>query len=32
MRPEDEKLGIAANLAYSLQHILTLYGGIVAVP
>ena len=31
-RPEDEKLGIGANLAYGLQHILTMYGGIVAVP
>ena len=31
-RPEDEKLGAAANLAYGLQHILTMYGGIVAVP
>ncbi|MFH5774855.1 nucleobase:cation symporter-2 family protein [Paracoccus sp. NGMCC 1.201697] len=31
-RPEDEKLGLAANLAYGLQHILTMYGGIVAVP
>ena len=31
-RPEDEKLGAVANLAYGLQHILTMYGGIVAVP
>jgi xanthine permease len=31
-RPEDENLGIAANLAYGLQHVLTMYGGIVAVP
>jgi len=31
-RPEDERLGVAANLAYGLQHILTMYGGIVAVP
>ncbi|WP_026620013.1 nucleobase:cation symporter-2 family protein [Ensifer sp. WSM1721] len=31
-RPEDEKLGIGANLAYGLQHVLTMYGGIVAVP
>lgn len=31
-RPEDEKLGIFANLAYGLQHVLTMYGGIVAVP
>ncbi|WP_338480142.1 nucleobase:cation symporter-2 family protein [Pseudomonas trivialis] len=31
-RPEDENLGVAANLAYGLQHVLTMYGGIVAVP
>ncbi len=31
-RPEDETLGIGANLAYGLQHVLTMYGGIVAVP
>ncbi len=32
IRPEDERLGLAANLAYGMQHILTMYGGIVAVP
>lgn len=31
-RPEDEKLSIGANIAYGLQHVLTMYGGIVAVP
>lgn len=31
-RPEDEQLGTVANVAYGLQHILTMYGGIVAVP
>lgn len=31
-RPEDEKLSVTANLAYGLQHVLTMYGGIVAVP
>ncbi len=31
-RPEDENLGIAANLAYGFQHVLTMYGGIIAVP
>ncbi|MBA6115179.1 purine permease [Pseudomonas sp. NC26] len=31
-RPEDENLGASANLAYGLQHVLTMYGGIVAVP
>jgi len=29
---EDENLGLGANLAYGLQHVLTMYGGIVAVP
>ncbi len=31
-RPEDEHLGLGANLAYGFQHVLTMYGGIVAVP
>ncbi|QMV63632.1 nucleobase:cation symporter-2 family protein [Pseudomonas berkeleyensis] len=31
-RPEDENLGTGANLLYGLQHVLTMYGGIVAVP
>ncbi|HCH71964.1 MAG TPA: uracil permease, partial [Ochrobactrum sp.] len=31
-RPEDEKLSETANLAYGFQHVLTMYGGIVAVP
>ncbi|WP_395503453.1 nucleobase:cation symporter-2 family protein [Ectopseudomonas mendocina] len=31
-RPEDENLGIGSNLIYGLQHVLTMYGGIVAVP
>ncbi|MHC5231782.1 nucleobase:cation symporter-2 family protein [Brucella sp. LJL56] len=31
-RPEDEKLSATANLAYGFQHVLTMYGGIVAVP
>ncbi|WP_323715497.1 nucleobase:cation symporter-2 family protein [Paracoccus aminovorans] len=31
-RPEDAKLGLFANVAYGIQHILTMYGGIVAVP
>ncbi len=30
--PEDEKLSVGANIAYGLQHVLTMYGGIVAVP
>ncbi|MBB5700565.1 xanthine permease [Ochrobactrum daejeonense] len=32
LRPEDEKLTAGANLAYGFQHVLTMYGGIVAVP
>lgn len=31
-RPEDENLGISANIAYGFQHVLTMYGGIIAVP
>lgn len=31
-RPEDQNLGVTANLAYGLQHVLTMYGGLVAVP
>jgi len=31
-RPEDENLGTAANIAYGFQHVLTMYGGIIAVP
>lgn len=31
-RPEDENLGIGANIAYGFQHVLTMYGGIIAVP
>lgn len=31
-RPEDKNLGIGSNLLYGLQHVLTIYGGIVAVP
>lgn len=31
-RPEDEKMPIGAAYAYGLQHILTMYGGIIAPP
>lgn len=31
-RPEDQKLPIANSFAYGLQHVLTMYGGIIAVP
>ncbi len=32
VRPEDEKLSIGASYAYGLQHILTMYGGVIAPP
>ncbi|MGB6008885.1 nucleobase:cation symporter-2 family protein [Castellaniella sp.] len=31
-RPEDERLGLSANILYGFQHVLTMYGGIIAVP
>ncbi|SDL54918.1 xanthine permease [Modicisalibacter muralis] len=31
-RPEDEYLGLGANIVYGFQHVLTMYGGIIAVP
>lgn len=31
-RPEDERLSIASSFAYGFQHVLTMYGGIIAVP
>ena len=31
-RPEDERLGLGANILYGFQHVLTMYGGIIAVP
>ncbi|MDR6867006.1 NCS2 family nucleobase:cation symporter-2 [Microbacterium resistens] len=31
-RPEDERLGIGPTFAYGLQHVLTMYGGIIAPP
>ncbi|WP_416232904.1 nucleobase:cation symporter-2 family protein [Castellaniella sp.] len=31
-RPEDERLGLPANILYGFQHVLTMYGGIIAVP
>lgn len=32
IRPEDEKLPLGTLLAYGFQHVLTMYGGIIAVP
>lgn len=31
-RPEDEYLGVGKSLAYGAQHVLTMYGGIIAPP
>lgn len=31
-RPEDEKLPIGTSFAYGFQHVLTMYGGIIAPP
>ncbi|WGW11402.1 nucleobase:cation symporter-2 family protein [Saxibacter everestensis] len=31
-RPEDEKLSVGATFAYGFQHVLTMYGGIIAPP
>ena len=30
--PEHEYLGAVKSLAYGLQHVLTMYGGIIAPP
>lgn len=32
VRPEDERLGIGRSFAYGAQHVLTMYGGIIAPP
>jgi len=32
VRPEDERLSIADNIIYGLQHILSMFGGVIAVP
>jgi uric acid transporter len=31
-RPEDDRLGIPRSFAYGAQHVLTMYGGIIAPP
>lgn len=31
-RPEDERLPVGRTFAYGLQHVLTMYGGIIAPP
>nr|WP_174506249.1 nucleobase:cation symporter-2 family protein [Acinetobacter sp. Marseille-Q1620] len=30
--PENEKLGLSKNLTFGLQHVLTMYGGLIAAP
>lgn len=30
--PEHEQLGMAKNLSFGLQHVLTMYGGLIAAP
>ena len=32
VRPEDERLPLGKTFAYGLQHVLTMYGGIIAPP
>ncbi|WP_082305523.1 nucleobase:cation symporter-2 family protein [Leucobacter japonicus] len=32
VRPEDERLPWSKNLAYGMQHVLSMYGGIIAPP
>ncbi|MEO8282992.1 MAG: nucleobase:cation symporter-2 family protein [Pseudarthrobacter sp.] len=32
VRPEDQRLSIGSSFAYGFQHVLTMYGGIIAVP
>ncbi len=31
-RPEDQRLSVGSSFAYGFQHVLTMYGGIIAVP
>ena len=31
-QPEDERLGVGTSFAYGAQHVLTMYGGIIAPP
>ena len=31
-RPEDQRLGIGRSFGYGLQHILAMFGGVIAVP
>ncbi|MFT4164074.1 MAG: nucleobase:cation symporter-2 family protein [Microlunatus sp.] len=31
-RPEDERLGIGPTIGYGVQHILAMFGGVIAVP
>lgn len=31
-RPEDERVSVGSSFAYGFQHVLSMYGGIIAVP
>jgi xanthine/uracil permease len=31
-RPEDENLGAGRTIGYGVQHILAMFGGVIAVP
>ena len=31
-RPEDERLSVGDSIVYGLQHILSMFGGVIAVP
>lgn len=31
-RPEDQRVSVGSSFAYGFQHVLTMYGGIIAVP
>jgi uric acid transporter len=32
LRPEDERLPLGRTYVYGIQHIMTMYGGVIAVP
>ncbi len=32
IKPEDEVLSLGKNLTFGLQHVLTMYGGLIAAP
>lgn len=32
LRPEDQRLPLLLTLGYGIQHILSMFGGVIAVP